>query len=317
VDDGPSEPSPHSFKHSINISTKMDGNQIIGIIGGTGLGDSLAKRISDGKLVDVETPFGKPADKILVGTLGNNRRIAFLNRHGEGHKYPPSKVPFAANIFALKQLGVKTIISMGAVGSLNESIAPGDLVVVDQFIDKTYKRDNSFFSEYGAVHVEMAEPACSRLREKIIETGKNIDGQHQIHPTGTYVVMEGPSFSTRAESLMHKQWGGDLIGMTALPEAKLAREAQMCYSLIALVSDYDCWKHHAPGTDKKVLLQEIIANMSIACNNCVNLIEAVLSSDHVLNGHDCICRKSLELAVWTDKGVIPEDQVEKMKVLFE
>ena len=293
-----------------------DNDQLIGIIGGTGLGDSLAKRIVDGKFHDVETPFGKPADKILVGTFGK-RRIAFLNRHGPGHIFNPTHVPFAANIYAMKKLGVRTIISMGAVGSLNNSIEPGDLVVVDQFIDKTFKRSNTFFGEYGAVHVEMADPACARLREKIIDTGRNINGGHKVHSSGTYVCMEGPSFSTRAESLMHKAWGGDLIGMTAMPEARLAREAQMCYALIALVSDYDCWKPHAPGTDKKVLLHEIIANMQIACNNCVGLIEAVLSSDHVLNGHDCICRKSLELAVWTDKEVIPADQEEKMKVLFE
>ncbi len=233
-----------------------DENQLIGIIGGTGLGDSLAKRIVDGKLIDVNAPFGKPADNILVGTFGK-RRIAFLNRHGAGHKFNPSNVPYEANVFAMKKLGVKTLISMGAVGSLNEAIAPGDLVVVDQFIDKTYKRSNTFFSGYGAVHVEMADPACSRLREKIIDTGKNIDGGHKVHSSGTYVCMEGPSFSTKAESLMHKSWGADLIGMTAMPEARLAREAQMCYSLIALVSDYDCWKPHKPGTDKKVLLQEI------------------------------------------------------------
>jgi 5'-methylthioadenosine phosphorylase len=193
-----------------------DSHQIVGIIGGTGLGDSLAKRIIDGELLDVDTPFGKPADKILVGKLGNNRRIAFLNRHGDGHKFPPSKVPYAANIFALKQLGVKTIISMGAVGSLNEAISPGDLVLVDQFIDKTYKRTNSFFTDYGAVHVEMAEPSCCRLREKIMDVGTNMDGEHKVHCNGTYVCMEGPQFSTRAESLMHKQWGGDLIGMTAM-----------------------------------------------------------------------------------------------------
>ena len=180
-------------------------DQIIGIIGGTGLGDSLEKRVTDGKLVDVETPFGLPADKILIGTFGR-RRIAFLNRHGKGHVYPPSRVPYAANIFALKKLGVRTVISMGAVGSLNESIAPGDLVVVDQFIDKTFKRTNTFFNEYGAVHVELADPACSRLREKIIDTAQtsNINGGHKVHSSGTYVCMEGPSFSTRAESLMHK-----------------------------------------------------------------------------------------------------------------
>jgi 5'-methylthioadenosine phosphorylase len=290
--------------------------QLIGIIGGTGLGDSLSKRIVDGKLHNVDTPFGKPSDAILVGRFGR-RRIAFLNRHGKGHILPPSKVPFAANIFALKQLGAKTIISMGAVGSLQEDIAPGDLVIVDQFIDKTFQRTGTFFGDLGAVHVEMADPACSRLREKLIETCKNIDGGHKIHPKGTYVCMEGPSFSTRAESLMHKAWGGDLIGMTAMPEAKLAREAQMCYALIALVSDYDCWKPHEAGTDKKVLLEEIIANMQTACNNCVQLIEAVLSSDHVLNGENCICRKSLELAVWTDSTEIKPEEKKKLQVLFD
>lgn len=289
--------------------------QLIGIIGGTGLGDSLSKRIVDGKLHHVDTPFGKPSDAILVGTFGK-RQIAFLNRHGKGHILPPSKVPFAANIFALKKLGAKTIISMGAVGSLQEDIAPGDLVIVDQFIDKTVNRTGTFFGDFGAVHVEMADPACSRLREKLIATGEDIDGGHKIHPKGTYVCMEGPSFSTRAESLMHRAWGGDLIGMTAMPEAKLAREAQMCYALIALVSDYDSWKPHETG-DKKVLLEEIIANMQTACNNCVQLIEAVLSSDHVLNGENCICRKSLELAVWTDSTEIQSTEKQKLRVLFD
>ena len=214
------------------VGSDNDDTQIIGIIGGTGIGDTLEKRMKDAKLIEVDTPFGKPADKILVGTLGNNRRVAFLNRHGPGHMYPPSRVPFAANIYAMKQLGVRTIISMGAVGSLNESIAPGDLVVVDQFIDKTFKRDNTFFSDYGAVHVEMADPACSRLREKITHMGQGINGGHKVHSSGTYLCMEGPSFSTKAESLMHQAWGGDLIGMTAMPEARLAREAQMCYALI-------------------------------------------------------------------------------------
>jgi len=289
--------------------------QLIGIIGGTGLGDSLSKRIADGEFVDVETPFGKPSDSILVGHFGK-RKIAFLNRHGKGHKLPPSKVPFAANIFALKKLGVHTLICMGAVGSLAEDIAPGDLVVVDQFIDKTFRRQGTFFDSYGAVHVEMADPACGRLREKLCETGKNIDGGHKIHAKGTYVCMEGPSFSTRAESLMHKAWGGDMIGMTAMPEARLAREAQMCYTLIALVSDYDCWKeHHA--SQKKVLLEEIIANMDIACTNCVALIEAALNSDHDLTSETCLCRKSLELAVWTGGDVIDKDEKERLKVLFE
>ena len=289
--------------------------QLIGIIGGTGLGDSLSKRVVDGRLVEVDTPFGKPSDSILVGHFGK-RKIAFLNRHGKGHKFPPSHVPFAANIFALKKLGCHTLISMGAVGSLAEHIAPGDLVIVDQFIDKTYKRQGTFFGDYGAVHVEMADPTCTRLADKLVMTGQSLDGGHTVHGKGTYVCMEGPAFSTRAESLMHKTWGGDLIGMTAMPEAKLAREAQMCYTLIALVSDYDCWKEHNTSA-KKVLLEEIIANMNTACNNCVGLIEAVLSGDHELNGESCHCRKSLELAIWTNQDAIDEKEKDKLKVLFD
>lgn len=288
--------------------------QLIGIIGGTGLGDALAERIVDVELHDIDTPFGKPSAAILVGRFGK-RKIAFLSRHGQGHKLPPSEVPFAANIFALKKLGVHTVISSGAVGSLTEQIAPGDLVIVDQFIDKTFRRTSSFFGGFGAVHCEMADPACGRLREMLIDTAKGIDVT--THPKGTYVCMEGPQFSTRAESLMHKAWGGDLIGMTAMPEAKLAREAQICYALIALASDYDCWKPHESGKDKQTLLKEIIGNLQAATNNCLELIEAVLSSEHKLIGEDCHCRNSLDLAVWTEQGRIKADEKEKLKVLFE
>ena len=288
--------------------------ELIGIIGGTGLGDALAERIVDAELHDIDTPFGRPSAAILVGRFGK-RNIAFLSRHGQGHKLPPSEVPFAANIFALKMLGVHTVISSGAVGSLVEQIVPGDLVIVDQFIDKTFRRTSSFFGGYGAVHCEMADPTCGRLREMLIDTAKSLDVT--THSKGTYVCMEGPQFSTRAESLMHKAWGGDLIGMTAMPEAKLAREAQICYAIIALASDYDCWKPHVGGKDKQTLLKEIIANLQTATNNCLELIKAVLSSEHELAGEDCHCRKSLDLAVWTDPGRIKADDKEKLKVLFE
>jgi len=227
----------------------------------------------------------------------------------------PGEVPFAANIFSLKKLGVHTVISSGAVGSLVEQIAPGDLVIVDQFIDKTFRRTSSFFGGYGAVHCELADPTCSRLREILINTAKDIDVT--THPKGTYVCMEGPQFSTRAESLMHKALGGDLIGMTAMPEAKLAREAQICYALVALASDYDCWKPHEGGKNKQTLLKEIIGNLQMATNNCLELIKAVLSSEHKLIGEDCHCRKSLDLAVWTDPEWIEPADKEKLKVLFE
>jgi len=288
--------------------------ELIGIIGGTGLGDALAERIVDAELHDIDTPFGKPSTAILLGRFGK-RNIAFLSRHGKGHKFSPSEVPFAANIFALKKLGVHTVISSGAVGSLQEQIAPGDLVIVDQFIDKTFRRTSSFFGGYGAVHCELADPVCGRLREMLIDTAKGIDVT--THPKGTYVCMEGPQFSTRAESLMHKEWGGDLIGMTAMPEAKLAREAQICYALVALASDYDCWKPHEGGKDKQTLLKEIIGNLQAATNNCLQLIEAALTSEHELISKDCQCRKSLDLAVWTDQSQIKADDKEKLKVLFE
>lgn len=288
--------------------------KLIGIIGGTGLGDALAERIVDAELHDVDTSFGKPSGPILVGQFGK-RNIAFLNRHGQGHKLPPSNVPFAANIFALKKLGVHTVISSGAVGSLVEQIAPGDLVIVDQFIDKTFRRKSSFFGGYGAVHCEMAKPTCGRLRDILVDTAKDIEVT--THPKGTYVCMEGPQFSTRAESLMHKVWGGDLIGMTAMPEAKLAREGQICYALVALASDYDCWRPHESGKNKQTLLKEILGNLQMATNNCLELIKTVLSSEHELISEDCHCRKSLDLAVWTDPARIEPADKEKLKVLFE
>jgi 5'-methylthioadenosine phosphorylase len=288
--------------------------ELVGIIGGTGLGDALAEHLEDIEVHDIETPFGKPSTAICIGKLGN-KKIAFLNRHGKGHKLAPSEVPFAANIFALKKLGIHTVIGSGAVGSLREEIAPGNLVIVDQFIDKTFKRQNSFFEGYGAVHCEMAEPACGRLRKTITDTAKSVD--IKTHPKGTYVCMEGPQFSTRAESLMHQGWGGDLIGMTAMPEAKLAREAQICYALVALASDYDCWRPHEASKGKQTLLKEIIANLQTATNNCLELIKAVLTGDSELACEDCHCRKSLDLAVWTDQGQIDAVDKEKLKVLFE
>ncbi len=286
---------------------------LIGVIGGSGLGDTLAGKLTGMEQRDAQTPFGLPSGPILVGTLGT-RRIAFINRHGPGHRYGPSDVPFAANIFALKQLGAHAVIATGAVGSLREEIAPGDLVIVDQFIDKTFKRQNTFFDGHGAVHCEMAQPTCGRLREALLRTADPMD--IKIHTQGTYVCMEGPQFSTRAESLMHRSWGGDLIGMTAMPEAKLAREAQMCYALVALASDYDCWRPHDPSKGKQTLLQEIISNLQMATDNCLKLIEVLLAGGEQLVSADCGCRKSLELAVWTDPKQIEAGRKEKLAVLF-
>lgn len=271
--------------------------ELVGVIGGTGLADVLAARLADAERREVQTPFGAPSGPIVVGTLGH-RRVAFLNRHGPGHRFGPSDVPFAANIFALKQLGARAVIASGAVGSLREEIAPGDLVVVDQFIDKTFRRMGTFFGGYGAAHCEMADPMCDRLRTILLDVA-GASGV-RIHPRGTYVCMEGPQFSTRAESKMHRIWGGDLIGMTAMPEAKLAREAQMCYALVALASDYDCWRPHDPAKGKQTLIEEILSNLQTATDNCLRLIEALLTVETSLVCEGCACRKALEMAVWTD-----------------
>ncbi len=287
---------------------------LVGIIGGTGLGDALAQRLTGMELRSENTPFGSPSGPIIMGKLGQ-RQIAFINRHGPGHRFSPSEVPFAANIFALKALGVRAVIASGAVGSLRQEIAPGDVVIVDQFIDKTFKRPNTFFTDYGAVHCELADPTCDRLRKALLRAAEPMD--ITVHNKGTYVCMEGPQFSTRAESLMHRIWGGDLIGMTAMPEAKLAREAQMCYALVALASDYDCWKPHEANKGKQTLLQEILSNLQKATANCMALIDAVLAGDELLVSEDCPCRKSLELAVWTSQDQIDRDQKKKLAVLFE
>lgn len=288
--------------------------ELVGVIGGTGLADVLAAKLEHVEQREVQTPFGAPSGPIVVGTLGH-RRVAFINRHGPGHRYGPSDVPFAANVFALKQLGARAVIASGAVGSLREEIAPGDLVVVDQFIDKTFRRTGTFFGGYGAVHCEMADPTCSRLRATLLDVAGPTGVR--IHPQGTYVCMEGPQFSTRAESKMHRVWGGDLIGMTAMPEAKLAREAQMCYALVALASDYDCWRPHDPTKGKQTLIEEIISNLQTATDNCLRLIEAMLTVQTPLVCEDCVCRKALEMAVWTDPKQIDAVRKAGLAPLFE
>jgi 5'-methylthioadenosine phosphorylase len=288
-------------------------NGLIGIIGGTGLGDELAGRLANCRPRSVETPFGRPSAPILTGSCGG-REIAFLNRHGEGHGLSPSEVPYAANIFAMKKLGVRAIVASCAVGSLREDIHPGELVIVDQFIDKTFRRRNTFFDGYGAVHCEFAEPTCRRLGDVLIAASKDIEST--VHPKGCYVCMEGPQFSSRAESLMHRLWGGDLIGMTAMPEARLAREAQVCYALVAITSDYDCWRPHE-DSEGRALLAEIIGNLKAATANCLKLLEAVLEQGGEIISGGCACRKSLELAVWTDPARIDAGKKKELGVLFD
>jgi 5'-methylthioadenosine phosphorylase len=284
----------------------------IGLIGGSGLGDILQQQLQDVSEVAMDTPFGLPSGKILTGVFAG-KRIAFINRHGSGHKFSPSTVPYAANIFALKKLGVNTVIASGAVGSLKKSIKPKDIVIVDQVIDKTFKRQNSFFDNIAAVHCELAHPYCRRLQDAFLNAAEAVSST--VHSNAAYICMEGPQFSTRAESLMHQKWGGQLIGMTAMPEAKLAREAQMCFVLIALISDYDCWQEPKGEKDAQTLLQEIIGNLNQATANAIELTKAVLQSGQTLCDDNCPCRKSLQLAVWTKPEQIAPKHSDILKVL--
>lgn len=273
----------------------------IGIIGGTGLGEILLSETS-GEMVSVDTPFGPPSSQAILANW-EGVDVAFLSRHGSGHTFHPSSVPYRANVWALKKIGVRRVIASGATGSLREEIEPGHLVVCDQVIDKTHARVNTFFDEGLAVHVEMGEPFCPSLRALLNEAGKHVETT--VHQAGTYVCMEGPQFSTRAESNMHRQWGGDLIGMTCMPEAKLAREAELCYALIALPTDYDCWRPHDPSKAQTELMTEILGNLKRATDNAVKLIrEALRIVADQSSPPPCHCQNALQLGIWTDKSKV-------------
>lgn len=269
----------------------------VGIIGGTGLGDVLASE-AGGEAVYVDTPFGPPSSPPVV-TNWEGVEVAFISRHGLGHRFNPGAVPYRANIWAMKSLGVTSIIASGATGSLREEIEPGHLVVCDQVIDRTVRRTSTFFDESIVAHVELAEPFCPSLRSLLTASAAKVSTQ--VHPAGTYVCMEGPQFSTRAESLLHRQWGADLIGMTCMPEAKLAREAEVCYALVALPTDYDCWRPIKPGVAHEELLATIFANLRRATDNAIALIRAALRGFHRYP-KTCTCQDALKLAIWSDKS---------------
>jgi 5'-methylthioadenosine phosphorylase len=294
----------------------------IGIIGGTGLEQLLSK--NDGKRHQVETPFGPPSDAIIESDW-EGLPVLLLSRHGPGHLIPPSSVPFRANIFALKQLGCTHIIATGACGSLRQEFKPRDLVAPDQTIDRTFRRPTTFF-ENAAVHVEFSEPFCPELRRIVLEQAANGEAI-TVHDRGCYVCMEGPAFSSRAESLMHRLWGGDLIGMTALPEAKLAREAETPYVLIALVTDYDSWKAATPTAPGQppppppppgALLQEITANLQAAAGSAVELIRRSLrkiAADPAALSR-CPAMDALKLAIWSDKSRISQQEIQRLRPLW-
>jgi 5'-methylthioadenosine phosphorylase len=284
---------------------------MIGIIGGTGLGEALGA-LGAGQRHTIDTPFGMPSGPITTAQVAGVP-VALLSRHGDGHLLHPSSVPFRANIFALKMLGVTHILASAAVGSLREKIAPRDLVLPDQTIDKTFCRPNTFFDGL-AVHVEMANPFCPTLRALLGSAGTGLP--LKLHLSGTYVCMEGPQFSTRAESEMHRAWGADLIGMTLLPEAKLAREAEICYAAVALVTDYDCWRKRPEGEDKVALLEEILGNVRAATQNAMTLLGQALPFVAAQADEPCDCQSALKLAIWSDRNLIPADVSERLSPLL-
>ena len=283
----------------------------IGIIGGTGLGEALGAQ--EGEARRVQTPFGPPSSSLTM-TRWHGVRIAILQRHGPGHVFSPSRVPYRANIFALKSVGVTHIVASGATGSLRDQIRPGDLVIPDQVIDKTYGRTATFYDR-AAVHVEMAEPFCPVMRRWLTAAGRVLDGV-TIHERGTYVCMEGPAFSTRAESRMHRAWDADLIGMTCMPETKLAREAEIAYALIGLPTDYDCWRDREPGSPEDDLLAEILGNLERATQDSVALIQKALADISILTAEPSPAHEALRRAIWTDKAQIAPDEIERLRVLW-
>jgi 5'-methylthioadenosine phosphorylase len=283
----------------------------IGLIGGSGLGQALGAET--GERVIIDTPFGPPSAPILT-TTWHGVDVAICQRHGIGHTLNPSAVPYRANLWALKSLGVTHVLASGATGSLREQYKPRDLVVVDQLIDKTYKRANTFY-DCAAVHVEFSEPFCPVMRKWLLDASAKLDGI-PVHDGGVYIVMEGPAFGTKAESHMHRQWGGDLIGMTAMPEAKLAREAELAYALIALPTDYDCWRPHEPGISANALLEEIIDNLKAATANAVELIKLALSDVSALRQTPSPAHTALALGIWSDKSRLDPAEVQRLDLLW-
>ena len=277
----------------------------LGVIGGSGL--YQIEGLTDVKEVRVKTPFGDPSDVITIGSL-KGTTIAFLPRHGRGHRISPTELPSRANIYAFKSLGVERIISVSAVGSLKEHIKPMDIVIPDQIIDRTRNRVNSFFGGGIVGHIAFAEPFCPVLRDIVYQSARKTGAR--VHDGGTCVVMEGPQFSTRAESELYRSWGADIIYMTVSPEAKLAREAEICYATIAIVTDYDCWNEKA----ESVTTEMILTNLHNSINTAKKIIE--LAAGHLPQRRDCACATALQNAIATSPELIPEKVKKDLHLLI-
>ena len=277
----------------------------IAVIGGSGLYD--IEGMTDVQEVKLDTPYGPPSDSVVLGELGG-KRIAFLPRHGRGHFVSPSELPVRANIYALKSIGVEWIISVSAVGSLKEEIHPLDLVIPDQLIDRTRSRVNTFFGGGVVAHVGFAEPFCPVLSDILYRAAT--DTGAGVHKGGTYVVMEGPLFSTRAESHLYRSWGASVIGMTALPEAKLAREAEICYATVACATDYDCWRE----AEESVTVEMVIANLQQNVSRAKQIVKTAVSN--IPQERTCACATALKNAIITAPDKIPQNKRRELALLI-
>jgi 5'-methylthioadenosine phosphorylase len=277
----------------------------IGIIGGSGLYSMPG--FADAKELRQQTPFGDPSDAYVLGTLAG-RKVAFLARHGRGHRISPSELNFRANIYGFKLLGVERIVSVSAVGSLKEEHKPLDFVIPDQFFDRTRHRIDTFFGDGVVAHIAFADPICGEMAAVVQSACKNagVTGKRG----GTYVCMEGPQFSTKAESNVYRSWGMDVIGMTNLQEAKLAREAEICYVTIAMVTDYDCWHPHHDS----VTVEQILAVLSKNAENASNVVRETVAA--LPKGRSCKCGSALSHAILTDRSLIPAATRERLKLIL-
>ncbi len=278
----------------------------IGIIGGSGLYDM--PELSDREEVTLQTPFGDPSGAYVLATL-RGRRVAFLARHGAGHRISPSELNFRANIFGMKRLGVTAILSASAVGSLKEELKPLDIVIPDQFIDRTRGRISTFFGRGLVAHVGFAHPICKVVAGVAATAGEKAGAT--VHRGGTYVCMEGPQFSTLAESRLYRSWGADIIGMTNLQEAKLAREAEMCYATIALVTDYDCWHPDHDAVTVEMVVATLMQNTKTAQRLIADAVE------HVPAERPCACGRALESAIITRPEAIPSAVKQELSPIIE
>ena len=278
----------------------------VGVIGGSGL--YKMGGMTEVEEVKVSTPFGEPSDAIILGNI-EGVRVAFLPRHGEGHRISPSELPAKANIYALKYLGVERIISVNAVGSLKEEIEPLDVVIPDQLIDCTKGRASTFFTDGIVGHVSLAEPFCPVLSQISFEASTKVGAR--VHKGGTYLVMEGPQLSTKAESQLYRSWGADVIGMTALPEAKLAREAEICYATLALATDYDCWH---PSCES-VTTEMILTNLRKGIDTIKRILKLLLPS--IPQKRDCACASALKYAIVTGRKYVPKEKRKELGLLID